>query len=100
MSDAPKRIWAMTVWGNEWTSGHWDQFDDCDGNVEYVRADELEEARREAWNAAIEAAACEASAHSSSGGGCPISDAHIAGYMGAVEQIADAIRSLAKPEAE
>jgi hypothetical protein len=52
MSDAPERIWAISVWGNEWTSGHWDQEDDCAGNVEYIRAD-LHTARIEALGAAL-----------------------------------------------
>jgi hypothetical protein len=41
MSDAPERIWAD---GNaEWDSGSWGRSKEFDNDVEYVRADRIEE---------------------------------------------------------
>jgi hypothetical protein len=55
MSDAPERIWAD---GNQdWDSGSWGLDKEFDDDVEYLRADLIAAARRDGWNAAIEAAA-------------------------------------------
>ena len=44
MSDAPERIWAD---GNaEWDSGSWGLDKEFDNDVEYVRADRIEELER------------------------------------------------------
>jgi len=45
MSDAPERIWAD---GNaEWDSGSWGHSKEFDNDVEYVRADRIEELEAE-----------------------------------------------------
>lgn len=97
MTEAPKQIWLKEneVGNFARHPADWQNVDAGLRAIEYVRADELEEARREAWNAAIEAAAVCIEAQT---WWTKLSQGHIGAKKPA--DYAEAILALKKPEAE